>query len=55
MKKVLIISDGKPGHYNQSLAFCAHLGLEHETVEVSYPSKGHKGLSYVLDFLGLKR
>jgi mitochondrial fission protein ELM1 len=51
MKRALIISDGKPGHFNQSVAFCKHLDLEHETVEVAYKSKNHKALSYLLDHL----
>lgn len=53
MKRALIISDGKPGHFNQSIAFCKHLGLEYEIVEVAYKSKTHKALSYGLDHLGV--
>lgn len=53
MKKAIILSDGKPGHYNQSLALCRHLGLEHDTVEVSYPTGAGKALSYLFDKLGL--
>ena len=53
MKKALIISDGKPGHYNQSVAFCKHLALDHETVEVAYKSRLHKTLSYLFDRLGI--
>ncbi|RKZ05882.1 hypothetical protein DRQ32_11855 [bacterium] len=53
MKNALIISDGKPGHFNQSIAFCKHLGLEYEILEIAYKSKLHKALSYLLDHLGL--
>ena len=53
MKKALIISDGKPGHFNQSIAFCKHLGLDHEMVEVAYRSRARKALSYLLDRLGI--
>jgi mitochondrial fission protein ELM1 len=53
MKKALIISDGKPGHFNQSIAFCKHLGLDCEILEVAYKSKAHKALSYALDHLGI--
>ena len=53
MKKALLISDGKPGHFNQSIAYCKHLGLDYETLEVTYKSKLHKALSYVLDRLGI--
>ncbi len=50
MKRALIISDGKPGHFNQSIALCSHLGLDFETQEVAYRNKACKGLSYLLDF-----
>lgn len=53
MKQALIISDGKPGHFNQSIAFCKHLGLEYEIVEIAYKSKTHKALSYLLDHLNI--
>jgi mitochondrial fission protein ELM1 len=53
MKRAIIISDGKPGHFNQSVAFCKHLGLEFETVEVAYKNRVHKALSYLLDSLGI--
>ena len=52
-KKALIVSDGKPGHYNQSVALCQHMGWEHETIEVAYKSKAAKALSYLLDRLGI--
>ena len=53
MKHALIISDGKPGHFNQSIALCKHLGLEYEILEVAYKSKLHKALSYLLDHLNI--
>ncbi len=53
MKKALVVSDGKPGHFNQSIALCRHLGLEYEILEISYKSRRGKGLSYLLDRLGL--
>jgi mitochondrial fission protein ELM1 len=51
MKRALIVSDGKPGHFNQSIACCKHLGLEYEMVEVAYKKKAYKALSYLLDRL----
>jgi len=51
--KVLLLTDGKPGHENQSIALCRHLGLTYETVTVSYPCKSTKGLSYIFDRLGI--
>ena len=51
--KALILTDGKPGHENQSLALCRHLGLKFEMAPVSYPYKSAKALSYLLDHLGI--
>lgn len=53
MKCALIISDGKPGHFNQSIALCKHLGLEYEIAEVSYKNRARKALSYLLDRIGV--
>jgi mitochondrial fission protein ELM1 len=53
MKRALIVSDGKPGHFNQSMALCRHLGLEYEIVEVAYKNRAAKALSYLLDRLGI--
>jgi len=53
MKNALIVSDGKPGHFNQSIALCKHLGLDYKTIEVAYKSKPHKALSYLLDRIGI--
>lgn len=53
--KALILTDGKPGHENQSLALCRHLGLDAEKVTVSYPSRAAKALSYLLDYLHIYR
>ena len=53
MKKLLIVTDGKAGHENQSKAFCSALGFDYDCVRVRYPSRLHKGLSYLADRLGL--
>ncbi len=50
--KALILTDGKPGHENQSVALCRHLGLEFEKATVSYPWKPAKVLSYLFDRFG---
>lgn len=52
-RKVLILSDGKPGHVNQSIAFAGLLGLEYEIRDTGFRSRGAKALSYLLDRLGL--
>jgi len=51
--KALILTDGKPGHENQSIALCRHLGLEFEKVTVYYPWKPAKALSYFFDRIGV--
>ena len=54
MKKVLILTDGKAGHENQSKAFARALGCEPELVEVHFKSGFHKALSYFFDRLGIR-
>ena len=51
--KALILTDGKPGHENQSVALCRHLGLPYEKATVSYPWKPAKALSYLFDRFGV--
>lgn len=54
MSKVLILTDGKAGHENQSKAFARALGYEFDLVEVHFKSKSRKALSYLLDRVGLR-
>ena len=54
MKKVLILTDGKAGHENQSKAFARALGCEYDLVGVHFKSKFHKALSYLLDRAGVR-
>ena len=54
MSKVLILTDGKAGHENQSKAFARALGCNFDLVEVHFRSKIHKALSYLLDRLGIR-
>lgn len=49
MKRILIISDGKPGHLNQSIAFCKIKDVSYDILEVNFKSKFHKILSYAFD------
>lgn len=49
MKRILIISDGKPGHLNQSIAFCKIKNISYDILEVDFKLKVFKLLSYVLD------
>ena len=49
MKRILIISDGKPGHLNKSIAFCKIKNISYDILEVKFKSKFYKVLSYILD------
>lgn len=52
-RKLLILSDGKPGHLNQSIAFARHLGWEFDVVEVAFRGRPAKLISYLADRCGL--
>ena len=54
MAKVLILTDGKAGHENQSKALARALGCEYEIVEVAFRSKFAKVLSYLFDRVGIR-
>ena len=51
---VLILTDGKAGHENQSKAFARALGCAHDLVEVQFQSKTKKTISYLLDHVGVR-
>lgn len=53
MKRALIVSDGKPGHVNQSIALCSYLNLSPAILEVRYRSRAKKTFSYLLDRLNI--
>ena len=50
-KRLLILSDGKPGHVNQSIAFARHLGYDYDLSLTNFKFRGAKALSYLLDRL----
>ncbi|MDO3379573.1 mitochondrial fission ELM1 family protein [Geoalkalibacter halelectricus] len=50
---MLILSDGKPGHVNQALAYARLLGLAYEVRRISFSGRLGKALSYPLDRLGI--
>ena len=54
MPRLLILSDGKPGHLNQSIAFAQHLGYAYDICPVRFKSRFAKVLSYVADRFLLK-
>lgn len=51
--KVLILSDGRMGHLNQSIAFVKHLNVDHKIINISFTCKICKILSYIFDFFGI--
>lgn len=52
--QVLILSDGKPGHLNQSLAFARLLGVSFAVRKVAFRNRLCKALSYLVDRLGIR-
>ena len=52
--KALILSDGRRGHENQSVAFCRLLNVEYEIKHIKYKNRLYKLFSYGLDFLNIK-
>lgn len=52
-RKLLIVTDGKAGHENQSKAFCNALGRRYDLLRVAYPSPFKKALSYAADRVGI--
>jgi len=48
--KMLILSDGRLGHLNQSIALAKHLRLPYQIANVTFAYKFYKFLSYILDF-----
>ena len=52
-KTILVLSDGKPGHANQSIAMARHLGRPYEIAEVHFRNRPCKLLSYLLDRIGV--
>ena len=53
MSHALILTDGKPGHENQSKALAEGLGLSFSLLPCRFPGKIRKALSYLCDRLGL--
>ena len=49
MKKLLILSDGRPGHLNQSIAFAKYVNAAYDIIPVKFRSKWAKSVSFVLD------
>jgi len=52
--RALVLSDGRPGHFNQSIALCRLLGVAFEVVEVSFRSGLARAVSHLFDFFQLR-
>jgi len=50
MKKILIVTDGKAGHENQSRALCEALGYSFDLLRTAYSCRLNKALSYASDW-----
>ncbi len=48
-RKILVLTDGKAGHENQSRAFARALGRDFDLFEIRFRSKFRKALSYLFD------
>ena len=51
--KLLILSDGRMGHLNQSIAFAKYLGYSYDVVEIKFKNRFAKVLSYLFDKIGI--
>ncbi|HRZ86974.1 MAG TPA: lipopolysaccharide heptosyltransferase II [bacterium] len=51
---VLVLSDGKPGHVNQSLGMVKHVvGLKYRVSRIKYKSELHRGLAWIAGVCGM--
>ena len=53
MGRILVLSDDRMGHLNQSLAFVKYTGMSYDIVSVKFKSRWRKLLSYLLDNMGI--
>ena len=54
MDKILILTDGKAGHENQSKALVRAMGFEFDVVRTTFSFPGAKAFSYVFDNIGVR-
>jgi mitochondrial fission protein ELM1 len=54
MKHILILSDGRMGHVNQSIAFANYLGYAYDIVELVPKYRWSKAFTYLFDKIGMK-
>ena len=53
MSRILVLSDDRMGHLNQSLAFVKYTDISYDIVSVKFKSRWRKLLSYILDNMGI--
>ena len=53
MSRILILSDDRTGHLNQSLALAKYMGMPYDILSVKFKYPWYKPLSYILDQLGI--
>ena len=53
MNRILILSDDRMGHLNQSLAFVKYLGLPYEVRSVTFRINSTDGFTMDVDFLNI--
>ncbi len=53
-KKALVLTDGKAGHENQSIAFACALGCSFDVFPVTFKSRLSKFASYIFDFMSFR-
>jgi hypothetical protein len=53
MKRALIVSDGRPGHFNQSVALTKYLNIPYDLYEAAPRYRWSKAVSYFLDRMGI--
>jgi len=51
--KLLILSDGRMGHLNQSIAFAKYVGYSYDVVEIKFKNRFAKVLSYLFDKIAI--
>lgn len=53
-ERILILSDGKPGHLNQAIAFAKHLHYQYDVCSVRFNNRLCKAVSYLADRLRVR-
>ncbi len=52
-RRILILSDGKPGHYNQAIAFARLLDCDFDVIDIAFRTRFAKICSYLFAWFGV--